>query len=154
MSELSPCTSWTRSNCKKKIVLIERICYKNIHLLLPNTDCLQQVEYSVRGCTWQLKNIKTIYRFNKLVFDRVDNSFECFNWATHHYGLCQPDSVKYHAKERRFLSLSRLTRKNNERRGMLCRYCLKGGLILSLYVIAIFSLAISYISSIYFGVKC
>jgi hypothetical protein len=36
---------------KKKIVLIERICYKNIHLLLPNTDCLQQVEYSVRGCT-------------------------------------------------------------------------------------------------------
>jgi hypothetical protein len=47
MPELSPCTSWTRSNCKKKIVLIERICYKNIHLLLPNTDCLQQVEYSV-----------------------------------------------------------------------------------------------------------
>lgn len=114
-----------------------------------NTDRIQQV---AKMSPWKRLNI--ICMFPKLVFDRVDNSFECFNWATHHYGLCQPDPVKYHAKERRFLSLSRLTRKNNERRGMLCRNCLKGGLSLSLYVIAIFSLAISYISSIYFGVKC
>ena len=29
-------------------------------LLLPNTDCLQQVEDYVRGCTWQLKEVKTV----------------------------------------------------------------------------------------------
>ena len=35
-----------------------------------NTDHVQQVDDNVRGCTWQLKKIKTIYRFHKLVFDR------------------------------------------------------------------------------------
>ena len=38
-------------------------------LLLPNTG-LQQTEDYVRCCTWQLKKVKTIYMFYKLVFDR------------------------------------------------------------------------------------
>jgi len=35
---------------------------------------LQQVEDYVRSCTWPLKNVKTMYRFNKLVFDRGDRT--------------------------------------------------------------------------------
>ena len=56
-------------------------------LLLPNTDRLQQ-DY-VRGCTWQLKKVKTtyIYRFHELVFDWGDNSLGCFNRWTQNYEL-------------------------------------------------------------------
>jgi len=35
--------------------------------------------------TWQLKKGKTIYRFHKLVLERVDNSLECFTRATQNY---------------------------------------------------------------------
>ena len=50
--------------------------------LLPKNDCLQYAEYYVRGCTWQLKKVKTIYRFYKLVLDKGESSLECFNvWA-------------------------------------------------------------------------
>ena len=38
-------------------------------LLLPNTDCLQQVEGYVRGCTRQLKKVN-----HKLVFHRRDTA--------------------------------------------------------------------------------
>ena len=48
----------------------------------------------VRGRTWQLSKVKTIYRFHKLLFDRGDSSLQCFNWATQIYRLWQlvPDS--------------------------------------------------------------
>ena len=39
-----------------------------------NTDRLQQVDDYVRGCTWQLKKIKTISRFHNLVFERRQHS--------------------------------------------------------------------------------
>ena len=54
-------------------------------LLLPNTDRLQHVEEYVRGCTWQLTKVKTIYMFHELVFDGEDSSLKCFNWATNTY---------------------------------------------------------------------
>jgi len=41
----------------------------DVVLLLPNTDCLKQFDDYLRGSTWQLKKVKTIYRFHKLVFD-------------------------------------------------------------------------------------
>ena len=56
-------------------------------LLLPNTDCLQQVEDYVGGYTWQLKRVKTIYRFYKLLFHRRDSIFECLNRVIHNNGL-------------------------------------------------------------------
>jgi hypothetical protein len=37
-------------------------------ILLPNTDLL--VDY-VRGCTWQLKKVETIYRFHKSVYEET-----------------------------------------------------------------------------------
>ena len=40
----------------------------NLGILLPNTDSLQQVEDYVRGCTWKLKNAKTIYS-NLFIFE-------------------------------------------------------------------------------------
>jgi hypothetical protein len=40
-------------------------------LLQPNTDCLQQVEDYVRGCTLQFKKVKTIYLFHRLVFQSI-----------------------------------------------------------------------------------
>ena len=40
-----------------------------IVLLLPNTDRLKQFDDYLRGSTWQLKKVKTIYRFHELVFD-------------------------------------------------------------------------------------
>ena len=64
-------------------------------LLLPNTDHLQQVEEYVRGCTWQLTNVKTIYMFHELVFDRENSGLKCFNWATNNYELWQPVPVRY-----------------------------------------------------------
>jgi hypothetical protein len=33
----------------------------------------------VRGCTWQLKKIKSIYTLHKLVLNRGDSSLECCN---------------------------------------------------------------------------
>jgi hypothetical protein len=51
-------------------------------MTIETNDCLQQVEDYVRGHTWQLKKVKTIYRFHKLVFHRRDSSVKCFNWAT------------------------------------------------------------------------
>jgi hypothetical protein len=53
-----------------------------LHLLLSNTDSLQQFEDYVWGRTWQLKTVKNIYRFHNLVFDREDSSLERFNQAT------------------------------------------------------------------------
>ena len=78
-------------------------------LLLPNTDRLQQ-DY-VRGCTWQLKKVKTtyIYRFHELVFDWGDNSLGCFNRWTQNYELwtdrlktmsCEPIDSKLWAVNR------------------------------------------------------
>jgi len=50
--------------------------FKWIHLLLSYTDHLQQVEEYARGCIWQTKKVKTIYRFGKLVFDEGDSTIE------------------------------------------------------------------------------
>ena len=41
-----------------------------------NTDCFQQIEDYVRD--WQLKKVKTIYKFHKLVFDQGYSSDEFF----------------------------------------------------------------------------
>ena len=58
-----------------------------LHRILPNTDRLQQGKQDcIRGCTWQLKKVKTIYR---LVFDRGDS----FNQMNPNYRLC---TSKYH----------------------------------------------------------
>ena len=46
--------------------------------------------------TWQLKKVKTIYRFHVLVFDKGDSSFECFN-------LWQPVLVENHTREKTIL---------------------------------------------------
>ena len=46
-------------------------------LLMPNINCLRQVEDHVRVSTWQLKELKNIDRFYKLVFDRGDSRLEC-----------------------------------------------------------------------------
>jgi hypothetical protein len=51
-------------------------------LLMPNSNCLRQVEDHVRVSTWQLKELKNIDRFYKLVFDRGDSSLECLIEAT------------------------------------------------------------------------
>ena len=61
---------------------------------LPNNDCLHQVKDYVGGCTWQLKQVKTIYMFHTLVFERWDNSLECFNRATHNYAFWMMDRFK------------------------------------------------------------
>ena len=58
-----------------------------LHRILPNTDRLQQGKQDcIRGCTWQLKKVKTIYR---LVFDRGDS----FNQMNPNNRLC---TSKYH----------------------------------------------------------
>ena len=76
-------------------------------LLLQNTDLLHQVEDYVIDCTWQFKNIKTIYRFHKLIFNRGDINLESFNPATQNHWLPQSSLVR----ETRFLSLLSLTKK-------------------------------------------
>ena len=65
-----------------------------LFLLLTVTDCLQQVENYVRGCTWQLKKIKTIYRFLRLVhvFHSRDRSLACF------IGTASSSSISYEEK--------------------------------------------------------
>ena len=50
--------------------------FKWIHLLLSYTDHLQQVEEYARCYIWQIKKVKTIYRFGKLVFDEGDSTIE------------------------------------------------------------------------------
>ena len=63
------------------------LCIPNINylkrnwrlLLLPNTVHIQQVEDYVKGCEWQLKNVKVIDMFHRLVYDRGYSSLECFN---------------------------------------------------------------------------
>lgn len=70
------------------------------------------------GAHDKLKKVKTIYRFHKLVFDRGDSNLECFNRATQKYGLWQSILVRYHTREKRFLCLLSLTRRDNERRGV------------------------------------
>ena len=39
-----------------------------------NTGHLQQVDDYVRGCSRQLKKVKTIYRFHKSLFDRRETA--------------------------------------------------------------------------------
>ena len=46
-------------------------------LLMPNINCLRQVEDHVRVSTWQLKELKNIDMFYKLVFDIGDSSLKC-----------------------------------------------------------------------------
>ena len=58
----------------------------NRNFSLPNTDRVQPDEDYVRGCTWQLIKVNTIYRFNISVYDRGDSSLECFNRVIHSYG--------------------------------------------------------------------
>ena len=57
----------------------EKTCKNIIRLqiviFLQNTDRVQQ------DGIWQLKNVKIIYKFHKLVFDLGDSSLECFNRA-------------------------------------------------------------------------
>jgi hypothetical protein len=63
------------------------------------------------------KNVKTIYKFYKLVFDRGDINLECFNPETGTYAsmACgrrfQSDIVRV---KKLLLSLWSLTRKNNQ----------------------------------------
>ena len=52
--------------------------YIHVLLLLPNTD-------RFRGCNWQLKKAKTIYKILNFIFvvlERGDSSLECFNQTT------------------------------------------------------------------------
>jgi hypothetical protein len=61
-----------------------------IYLLLPNTEIFQQVVVmsEVAHGKWQLnKGLKLFTGFNCLVFDRGDNSLECFKRATDNYKL-------------------------------------------------------------------
>jgi len=51
---------------EKKMFSSDSTALHILFLILPNTDHLQQVEDYVRGCTWQLKKVKTAYMFHKL----------------------------------------------------------------------------------------
>ena len=57
--------------------------------------------YMYRGCTWQLKNVKIIYMFYRLVFDRGEYLIR----VSQNYGLWQLFSVKYRMRENWLLSL-------------------------------------------------
>ena len=89
-------------NCMQLILhfffLFSMTHYLGMSILLSPTSSkywlLKHVEDYVRGCIWQLKKIKTIYRFHILVFDRDDSNLECFNRATHYYRLWRPSPVK------------------------------------------------------------
>ena len=81
-----------------------------------------------RLCQRQLIKVKTIYRFNKLVFYTGDSSLEYFNRATQNYALWQPAPVIYLKREKWLLSLLNLTMKDEE---CMFRECLNSGLSLS-----------------------
>ena len=97
---------WLKEDICKCIMICYVICGEILLLLLQNTDLLHQVKDYVIDCTWQFKNIKTIYRFQKLIFNRGDISLESLNPATQNHWLSQPSLVR----ETRFLYLLRLTR--------------------------------------------
>ena len=111
--------------------------YKSSFLLLSNTDRLQQVDDYVRGCTWQLKSVKTIFRVNKL--DNGDTNLECFNRSTQNNGLWQPIPVRYCTRKKKDACLCWILHggiiKDEE---CMFRVCLYGGWSLSCLVIAAF----------------
>ena len=86
-------------------------------LHLSSTDRLQQVEDNVRGRIWHLKKAKAINTVHLLVIDIGDNSLVYLNRAIHNYGKSLPLPVRYRTREKWFLSLSNLSRRDNERRG-------------------------------------
>ena len=59
-----------------------------------------------------LANMQKIAKFP---FNRVDSSLECLNQVNHNYWLWQPIPVRYRTREKQFLSLLTITRRDNER---------------------------------------
>ena len=80
--------------------LITAKCIIATLLLLPNTDRLQQLEDYVRGCTWQLTKVKSIYNFHELLFDIGESTLNVWTqrfitvrsdivrWTNNNYFLC------------------------------------------------------------------
>lgn len=82
------------------------------------------------------KKAKTIYIFDKVVFDRGNSSLGCFNGATQNDGLWQSVPVRYHTRKKRYLSLLSFARRDKKDEKCMCRDCLKGGVNLSLSILA------------------
>ena len=70
---------WDKNNFEKKTWIKNYVSCIYVNLLsflclpLTNTDCLQKVEDYVRSCTWQLKKVKTIYRWLYLLYSNFIN---------------------------------------------------------------------------------
>ena len=94
------------SGCKNSQFGIENIYFYQIPTTFNKLKIISEVAHE-NGL-----KVKTIYRFRKLVLD-WDSSLECFNWATHDYGLFQLVPVRY--RKRQNDSLLSLTGKDNER---------------------------------------
>ena len=71
----------------------------HVLLLTLFTDRLQQVKDNNRGCHGNWEKVKTIYIFDKLVFDRGHSSLGCFNGATQNDGLWQSVPIRYHTRK-------------------------------------------------------